>query len=72
MFKAILPSSWACALVNRDWSGYSKEEIKEIKEWMAKNNLPEPLSCADEYVGTYNGLITMVCDYYFPGRNEDE
>ena len=29
-----LPSHWASALINDDWSGYEEDEIKTIKEFL--------------------------------------
>ena len=30
-----LPASWASALVNDDWSGYSEEECEQIQHYVA-------------------------------------
>lgn len=36
--KIRLPSYWACALINEDFSGYNEKEKEKIIEWQNKNN----------------------------------
>ena len=60
--------NWASWLINRDSSGYTPQEIEEIRA--AIHNLaqergvhPEPLSAG--FFGRHNGLQTEMAHYVF-------
>ena len=43
-----LPSHWAVALINDDWSGYEEAEIEQINrtlEWISENHNGQPVRC---------------------------
>jgi len=44
----ILPSYWASYLLNGDESGIQSEDMYFCDEFLAKHNLPSPVSCSDE------------------------
>lgn len=59
------PSAWGLALVNRDFTSYSEQEVLEIQAWAAAQELGDPCSMGEEYVGRFNGITTMVAPYIF-------
>ena len=63
----LLPSHWACFLVNGDCTGYSDEGEKEIRNWLDAH--PEYGDCVDveDYgLGRFDGLICDLSRYTFP------
>lgn len=65
-----LPAHWASWLINRDSSGYTPQEIEEIRA--AIHNLaqergvhPEPLSVGFSFIGRHNGLLTEMAHFVF-------
>ena len=40
-----LPSHWASALINDDWSGYEKEEIEQINDVLFRSGLSKYFCC---------------------------
>ncbi|GAB2750454.1 hypothetical protein GCM10027019_31400 [Melaminivora jejuensis] len=65
MIEIVLPSSWASALINNDWSGYDQDEVAQIKTWVKKAGLPEPVSCGEDFIGDFQGEKTVLCTYFF-------
>jgi len=66
MFKhhiETLPAHWGSALINGDYSGYTDQDIQDIKQ--TTNGLPSPVSVDNPYIGRYNGLLCEVADYLF-------
>ena len=63
----LLPSYWACPLVNGDYTGCSDEEDKEIMNWLDAH--PEYGGCVDveDYgIGRFDGLTCDLSRYTFP------
>lgn len=63
----LLPSHWACPLVNGDYSGCNDEDEKEITSWLDAH--PEYGDCVDveDYgLGRFDGLICDLSRYTFP------
>lgn len=67
-----LPSYWACALINNDWSGLELDGLdaaQELRDWLRDNNQSRHncLTCSDEaYISReYKGLLCDVLDYTF-------
>lgn len=44
----LLPSHWACALINGDYSGMDDEEEKEMEGWLKEENPGWCCDCSDE------------------------
>ena len=65
-----LPASWACPLLNDDWTGTNDAEKKEIRDWMKSH--PELDCCL--YCENYtefgrndaNRLYGATIDFVFP------
>ena len=63
----LLPSHWACPLINGDYTGCSDEDEKEITSWLDAH--PEYGGCVDveDYgLGRFGGLICDLSLYTFP------
>ena len=63
----LLPSHWACPLVNGDYSGCIDEDEKEIMSWLDAH--PEYGDCVDveDYgLGRFDGMICDLSRYTFP------
>ena len=63
----LLPSHWACPLINDDYTGCSDEDEKEITSWLDAH--PEYGGCVDveDYgLGRFDGLICDLSRYTFP------
>ena len=63
----LLPSHWACPLINDDYTGCSDEDEKEITNWLDAH--PEYGGCVDveDYgLGRFDGLICDLSRYTFP------
>ena len=63
----LLPSHWACPLVNGDYTGCSDEDEKEIMGWLGAH--PEYGDCVDveDYgLGRFDGLICDLSRYTCP------
>ena len=65
-----LPSHWASALVNGDFSGLSDVEEKEINDFLTENpHLGPCFDCGDvSELARYEGLLCDVLTYTFPVR----
>lgn len=65
-----LPSHWASALVNGDYSGLSDNEAEQIRGFLAENPYLGPcFDCTDvSELGHYEGLLCDVLPYTFPVR----
>lgn len=65
-----LPSHWASALVNGDFSGLSDVEEKELNDFLSENpHLGSCLDCSDvSELALYEGLLCDVLTYTFPVR----
>lgn len=65
-----LPSHWASALVNGDFSGLSDVEKKELNGFLSENpHLGSCLDCSDvSELARYEGLLCDVLTYTFPVR----
>jgi hypothetical protein len=60
------PAHWGPYLINRDASGYTPEEVEEIKAWETSIGLGEPVSAADtESMGRWNGQLCLLTTYDF-------
>ena len=63
----LLPSHWACPLINGDYTGCSDEDEKEITAWLDAH--PEYGECheVEDYgPGRFDGLICDLSRYTFP------
>ena len=63
----LLPSHWACPLINGDYTGCSDEDEKEIAAWLDAH--PEYGECheVEDYgLGRFGGLICDLSLYTFP------
>ena len=69
MIKTItytLPSYWASALINNDFSGLSQSDNDDCLLWLVTNNTGNCLACDNQNTaGRYEGLICDVMDYTF-------
>jgi len=69
----ILPSYWASALINSDFSGYSDEELKEIEKFENDNREKDHcfacVGCSDEsyfaWSNDANNLGSDVLEFTF-------
>jgi len=66
----ILPAYWASYLINGDESGIESEDMFYCDEFLAKHNLPSPVSCSEESWFAYhndsnNRLAGDVLEYTF-------
>ncbi len=60
------PACWASYYINGDASGIGDgEELYEADKFLADRNLPSPVGCGEEYIGTFNGKMTMMACYAF-------
>lgn len=63
IIDVVLPSYWASALINNDWSGLEPDEAAKVKAWQRESGLVV-LSCSDEsFVARYEGLLTECLEY---------
>jgi hypothetical protein len=64
-----MPSYWASAIVNHDYSGLTNADIKELNNYLLDNGLSfkDCLSVGDTYTGKFNGLLCTVSEYTFKG-----
>lgn len=65
-----LPEYWAPALINNDFSGLSKDEVAQIKNFLEEEDLPYPVGCSDEAYFSWsndsgNKLGGNVLEYHF-------
>ena len=59
----IMPSIWASAIINHDYSGLNSSDIKELNNYLLINGLSfkDCLSCSEqEYPNTFNGYLCTV------------
>lgn len=65
-----LPSHWASALVNGDFSGLSDNEEKQVLDFLTENpHLGPCFDCGNATeLGRYEGLLCDLLDYTFPVR----
>ena len=68
--KFILPAYWASYLINDDESGLEGEDQYYADQFMARHNLPAPVSCSDEswfsrHNDSGNGLGGDVLEFTF-------
>lgn len=64
----VLPAYWASYLVNGDASGITPEERANADAFLARHNLPAPVSCEDERFSHRNAASALggnVMDYTF-------
>uniref|UniRef100_E6QMZ2 Uncharacterized protein n=1 Tax=mine drainage metagenome TaxID=410659 RepID=E6QMZ2_9ZZZZ len=59
------PVAWASALVNRDWSGLSDDEKGRAREWLSAQEMGEPVSVGEPFIGRFDGLVTEMATYAF-------
>lgn len=59
------PASWASALVNREWSGLSDDEMGRAREWLSAQEMGEPVSVGEPFIGRFDGLVTEMATYAF-------
>jgi len=57
-----LPSHWASALINGDWSGLDDKEAEEVRSWLAKNDNPEFSSVDNDRIERGNDATSLLCD----------
>jgi hypothetical protein len=57
-----LPSRWASALINDDWSGLEEEEAQEVIDWLAANGNPDFCSVDNDRVERGNDATDLLCD----------
>ncbi len=58
-----LPSHWASALINNNWSGLDEKEQGEVHYWLANNNCPDFVEVSeDTFFSKYNDADTLACD----------
>jgi hypothetical protein len=57
-----LPSYWASALINGDFSGCSVTEEDEINAWMEKNGNPSFCSVDNDRIERGNDATNLLCD----------
>jgi hypothetical protein len=60
-----LPSHWACALINDDWTGYEDNEIAQIEDVLFRSGLSK-YHCLD--VADDSGF--QQCPSYWPASYE--
>ena len=60
------PAYIASALINNDYSGLDESEAAEAHAFEARHG--SPVSCGEEYVGRWKGLICMLVDYEYLGE----
>ena len=74
MIALLLPSYWAPALINDDWSGLSDQDESQLRKWLNTNtDLEYCLCCDDEVqisswhdaVNITGNLITECIKYHF-------
>ncbi|NDV80783.1 hypothetical protein [Bacteroides sp. 51] len=72
----LLPAHWASALINDDYSGYSDEDVNEIRQFLAETS-GYPL-CPEEFEPgfmPFNDAGTKACDcinFIFRVDNNEE
>jgi hypothetical protein len=64
-----LPAYWASYLINGDASGLEPADKAAADAFLARENLPGPVDCGEQYFSRHNdagtGLAGDVCDYTF-------
>ena len=61
-----LPSIWASALINGDYSGLDDNEENELNSWCKANNLHNCIGCSDyPELGKFEGLLCELLTYTF-------
>ena len=62
-----MPARFASAIINLDYTGLDKDDIKNLNNDLLNNNLlfSDCLNCGDEYIGKYNGITDLIIDYSF-------
>ena len=62
---AVLPSDWASALMNNDWTGldYNEESKLALKNWLKLNSDLNCVSCDDEDFFTWKHDANEFFDY---------
>lgn len=64
----IMPSHWASAIVNLDYSGLDDAEIRELNQYLLDNDLSfkDCLMCSDSVeIRTFKGESCMTLEYTF-------
>ncbi len=62
----ILPSYWASALINGDYSGLDETETQQVKDWEKTNSEYYVVECGEQYFSSYNDATNLagdVCDF---------
>jgi hypothetical protein len=61
------PSIWASAIVNHDYSGLDKEDIKILNNQLLDDEVSfcDCVAVSDEYTKLVNGMWCMVADFTF-------
>ena len=74
-----LPSHWAAALINDDYSGMTDEEITELESWQDNNTHNPPVYRSEEEEFHYwhdarsSGVLPTSCLVYtFIAHSDDE
>ena len=60
-----LPSHWACALINDDWTGYDQDEIDQIEDVLFRSGLSK-YRCLD----VADDASFQPCPSYWPASYE--
>ena len=61
MNSVTLPSAWASALINGDFSGLSPEEIDDLNTCAPKVNYHTIEE--ESFICRFNGIVTECCTY---------
>lgn len=74
MDRYTLPSSYAPALIDNDFSGLNDQEIEELHEWLTETNPGSCVSCSEDEWFSWGHDMNLqqgatVCHFYFDNRN---
>ena len=69
MKTVTIPSIYASALINVDYSGLNKNDITTLNNELLKNDVlfSDCIGNSDEYLKLQSGVYCMVMDFYFKG-----
>ena len=64
-----LPTLWASAIINNDWSSLTEEETNHLKDFYERNpHIGGALCVGEAYTGRHLGAVTEVAAYTFSVR----
>ena len=69
MKTVTIPSIYASALINVDYSGLDENDIATLNNELLKNDVlfSDCIDSSDEYLKLQSGVYCMVMDFYFKG-----